>query len=57
MRHRAPPGQLNHETFRDRRPLSATRLTLDNYLDEQEIESFPASDAHSCGWGPFACVP
>lgn len=52
MRHRAPLGQLHHEVSGDRRPDSATRLTLDDYLDEQEAESFPASDAHSDWAGP-----
>ena len=27
-------------------------LTADDYLDEQEVESFPASDAHSDWAGP-----
>ncbi len=35
-------------------PSSSVEVAADDYLDEQEVESFPASDAHSDWAGPPA---
>ena len=35
-------------------PTNTVRVATDEYLEEQEVESFPASDAHSDWAGPRA---
>lgn len=52
MAHRIPAGQSAKAAPANQRPSDTARLTLDEYLDEQEAESFPASDPHSDWAGP-----
>lgn len=52
MPHRASPLRMTHEAIRDQRRPSLAKPTLNDYLDEQEVESFPASDPHSDWAGP-----
>ena len=52
MTHRIPARRPAEATPADERPSNSARLTLDEYLDEQEAESFPASDPHSDWAGP-----
>ncbi len=52
MPHQAPAGQSVNTVPADKRAPGTAGPALDDYLDEQEVESFPASDPHSDWAGP-----